>query len=299
MKRIIKIKVLKENKLFFNYSFQMDLSNTTTVMEAKALSKKSFPLISGLEFFRESFTLNGKPLSEKRVIPKEGILELILQVRNNYNGRKLTRHYLPDERDHHYPLQLILKKTASKTTLIKLWDDNGWWGDQGDTPQCVGYAWAHWLDDKLSNRKYSHPIIPPEIIYEGAKKLDEWKGEDYDGTSVRGGVKYLKAKGKVAKYYWGSSLEALTIAVQTLGPVVVGTSWYDNMFYPNKLGQISATGDLAGGHAYLINGVDPVAKKFRIKNSWGKDWGLGGHAWISFSDMSKLIRESGEICCPV
>ena len=68
------------------------------------------------------------------------------------------------------------------------------------------------------------------------------------------------------------------------------------MFRPDKSGNIRLTGRFVGGHAYLINGVDLNKKVFRIKNSWGKSWGLGGHAYISFNDMTRLIRENGEIC---
>jgi C1A family cysteine protease len=51
-----------------------------------------------------------------------------------------------------------------------------------------------------------------------------------------------------------------------------------------------------GGHAYVINGIDIDKKLFRIKNSWGQRWGKNGFAFISFTDMEKLIRENGEIC---
>ena len=71
------------------------------------------------------------------------------------------------------------------------------------------------------------------------------------------------------------------------------------MFYPDRNGTIRIGGKLAGGHAYVINGVDTRTKLFRIKNSWGRTWGQQGHAYISFTDMTRLINERGEICLAV
>jgi hypothetical protein len=178
----------------------------------------------------------------------------------------------------------------------RYWDANGWWGDQRNTPQCVGYSWAHWLEDGPVQQSGIPPIIKPIDIYKNAQKLDEWYGENYDGTSVRGAVKYLKNIGKVKSYYWAFDLQTLIDTVMKLGPVVVGTNWYNGMFYPNGNGLIKIGGSLVGGHAYVINGVNTKTKQFRIKNSWGKAWGKGGHAFISFNDMTRLIREQGEIC---
>jgi len=216
----------------------------------------------------------------------------------------LGRVYIEDKRDLNYLIknnQRTLQQisTPPKVLTQRYWDANGWWGDQGNTPQCVGYSWSHWLEDGPVQQSGIPPIIKPFDIYKNAQKLDEWYGENYDGTSVRGAVKYLKNIGKVKSYYWAFDVQTLSETILKLGPVVVGTNWYNGMFYPNKNGLIKIGGQMVGGHAYLINGVDTKTKQFRIKNSWGKSWGKGGHAFISFNDMSRLIKENGEICLAI
>ena len=47
-------------------------------------------------------------------------------------------------------------------------------------------------------------------------------------------------------------------------------------------GVIPFTAEALGGHAFAIVGYDE--RGFWIQNSWGRDWGKGGFALISYDD---------------
>lgn len=220
-------------------------------------------------------------------------------MRKLKTNKQLNRQVKLDPRDNNFLIKNHFNLKPTATIIQRYWDANGWWGDQGDSPYCVGYAWAHWIQDGPVMHPGTPPVIAPQKIYEEAQKVDEWAGENYEGTSVRGGVKFLKALGNVTSYYWAFDLNTIVQYLLNYGPMVVGTNWYNSMFSPNRSGIIRATGDLAGGHAYVLNGVDTRKRLIRIKNSWGRYWGNSGFAYISFADMAKLIAAQGEACVAV
>jgi len=233
---------------------------------------------------------------DKDYLIKNNFSKIVQIVKNN----KIKPTPTPTRKDNIVKILPTPTPTPTPSTTPKrksmYWESNEWWGNQGNTSQCVGYAWAHWIEDGPIRHGGIPPIVDPTYIYVNAQKIDEWPGENYDGTSIRAGAKFLKSINKISSYYWAFDLKTLIDTVLYLGPVVCGTNWYHGMFYPNASGVIRPTGRVLGGHAYVINGIDIDKKLFRIKNSWGQRWGKNGFAYISFTDMEKLIRENGEIC---
>lgn len=210
------------------------------------------------------------------------------------NPFPLGRIHAPDERDGLFRLSAIV--TEEPKITYRYWYANGWWGNQGNSPKCVAYSWTHWVEDGPVTHKGVAPIVNPDELYNEAQLVDEWQGEDYDGTSVRAGAKALQQRGLISEYRWAWDADTVANTILTLAPVVVGTNWYENMFYPDASGLIKVGGSIAGGHAYVLDGVNTKTKLFRIKNSWGRDWGKEGFAYISFDDMNSLIKDAGEAC---
>ena len=54
---------------------------------------------------------------------------------------------------------------------------------------------------------------------------------------------------------------------------------------------------LKGGHEMTIVGYDRTSQRVLVKNSWGKNWGLGGYCWIPYALISnpKFTLELMEI----
>lgn len=169
--------------------------------------------------------------------------------------------------------------------------------NQGDTPACVGHAWAH--DHAAEPGRHA---VKPRLAfdwYDRAQTLDEWAGSDYAGTSTLGGAKAGVSFGFFREYRWCFSLDDYILTVGHLGPVVVGTNWYESMFRPGASGTVRIAGSVAGGHEWLIRGVEPDRNRFHAANSWGPGWGAGGDFFISFADFDRLRREGGDGCYPV
>lgn len=201
-----------------------------------------------------------------------------------------------DERDHKY----LLKKKASALNRT-----NRYWTakpalDQLDTSECVGYSGYQWL---TSFPVKNVPPFNPTYLYHQAQRNDEWPGEDYEGSSVRGLFKALKSIGYVNEYRWAFDVETVVSHLLTVGPVVIGTVWTTGMFMADRDGFIDDIGgDVVGGHAYVLIGAN--RKKLsrngtgavRILNSWGTSWEDSGRAWLSFTALKWLLDQDGEAC---
>lgn len=187
-----------------------------------------------------------------------------------------------DPRDADYPFAKALPPVAPPT--YRYWVPNARL-DQRATPNCVGYASAHLISGSPV-RVHGMTNAHGDALYRLCKEVDGYPG---DGTWVRVAASVMRRDGLIAEYLWAQSMDDLVRWVLTKGPVVVGTAWTDQMFTPDSRGFIHPEGEIVGGHAYLIDGINVRAGKARLLNSWGPGWGRKGQAWIGLADLESLV----------
>lgn len=223
--------------------------------------------------------------------------------------KRLDRIPQFDEESRDYPVtrRLTARRDGTPSRPRSYTWKVGLWLDQGQEGACTGFARAHdcaarpvpmtGVDNAFAQR-----------VYQRAKQLDEWPGENYEGSSVLGAVKAAQEFRYVEEYHWAFTLEDVILGIGYTGPAVIGVNWYRDMFNPDSSGFLRPTGGLAGGHSTLLNGIrcvyhgdgpfdlDLDASYVRLWNSWGSDWGFNGTAKVTLRDFDKLRKEDGEVC---
>lgn len=174
------------------------------------------------------------------------------------------------------------------------------WLNQGSEGSCVGFSFAHELAARPAKIDWLKAKDATKI-YKVAQTLDQWPGENYEGTSILGGIKavmqlYPKA---YESYKWAYSIDDAVKALGYFGPVVLGVNWYQKMFSTHEDGFIKVGGRISGGHAILAYAVNVKEEFVTLRNSWGSSWGVNGDAKLSFKDLERLLKEGGECCVPV
>lgn len=181
--------------------------------------------------------------------------------------------------------------------------------DQGKEGACVGFGWTAELLAMPENYDVDIPTAEKFAlsIYRRAKILDDFPGENYNGTSVLAGAKALHELGYIGSYRWAFSVDEVRDAVISEGPVVLGISWYDSMYETDAWGLVKIGGKKVGGHCITVVGYDPAMEihgqdgpqeVFIWRNSWGQDYGKNGDGYIKYDDLKSLLADRGEACVP-
>jgi hypothetical protein len=192
--------------------------------------------------------------------------------------------------------------------------------DQGSEGACTGFGLAtvvHYL--QLSRKRVPDSTkISPRMLYEMARRYDEWPGEDYDGSSARGAIKGWHKHGICTEKLWPYSplssngekidraltderskdallrplgayfrvnhqdLVAMHSAMSEVGILYATATVHSGWPDISSDGVILWSEKILGGHAFAIVGYD--SRGFWIQNSWGDKWGFGGFACITYDD---------------
>ena len=187
--------------------------------------------------------------------------------------------------------------------------------DQGREGACTGYGLATVVHYLLARRKVlpDREPVSPRMLYEMARRYDEWPGEKYEGSSARGAMKGWHKHGVAGETDWPSSgrkvpgglndarvaaarrrplgayfrvnhkdLVALHAALAEVGVLYATAAVHSGWNQVDEQGCIPYQTQPLGGHAFAIVAYD--AQGLWIQNSWGPDWGLRGFARISYDD---------------
>lgn len=89
-------------------------------------------------------------------------------------------------------------------------------------------------------------------------------------------------------------LDDIETAVRANHPVVFGTSVGDALenYSGNPSTVFTAPTTSLGGHCMVVVGVRRSPNlQFYIRNSWGKSWGIDGHAWFDGSYLANPVTD--------
>ncbi len=245
-----------------------------------------------------------------------------LTVRKDPGDLK-DRPYLPPPRG----LEKAWPLDRDIATFLPLYSGADLILDQGSEGACTGFGLAcvvNYLRWTQAGRPKKMASVSPRMLYNFARRYDEYAGESYDGSSCRGAIKGWFNHGVCLSHDWAYSdkkmlqprygyadraaentlgvyyridLKSVTdmqAAIQDVGAIYVSAYTHAGWDKPLKGVSPPLTHDHlpvipfdgrpseTDGHAFAMVGFN--AKGFVIQNSWGKGFGAGGFAVLTYAD---------------
>lgn len=186
--------------------------------------------------------------------------------------------------------------------------------DQGQEGACTGFGLATVAHYLLRSRHNVPDLTPisPFMLYDMARRYDEWAGEDYVGSSCRGAMKGWFKHGVCNETLWTHSdntiqvlsqpvevdaakhplgayfrvnhkdLIAMHAAIAEVGVLYASATVHTGWQEVQSDGLIRLSPNPIGGHAFAIVAYDRSG--FWIQNSWGQNWGRQGFCHIGYDD---------------
>ena len=237
---------------------------------------------------------------------------------------------IPDERDWIYTPSLDLLEYPTRVppkspTIL----------DQGSEGACTGFALAAVINqlcaerhrkaieraEELDDQFTGTPItVSARMLFFLAKQHDEWRGEDYDWSSLKGAILGWRSMGVCEENLWKNSrrnetmveidqarnarsqtigafyrlkpqIEHFHTALNETGALVVSAKTHRGWNKASS-GKIPYKGNEPneGGHAFAIVGYNEQG--FWIQNSWDTRWGKKGLALWSYDDWNDNVMDA-------
>lgn len=210
---------------------------------------------------------------------------------------RLGRHVEHDRRSRLYEHVSTVKKPRTV-----MWTRRAPIFDQGAVGSCTGNAIAGCLAADHAGGTGRDDLTETDAlaIYELATKLDGIPGvypPDDTGSSGLAACRAARKLGEITAYRWAFSTAGLINALQT-GPAAIGIDWLRGCDRPAPDGLVRYTGPSRGGHEICVVGVNLESGRFRLANSWGTGWGDGGFFDLTINDMTKALRNRGDVSIP-
>ena len=175
--------------------------------------------------------------------------------------------------------------------------------DQGSTSTCVPHAISAVYDYYNAMNGICDPasgkFISKHIAIQQIYNAKTNKG---DGMSYKEALEFCKNKGvlteneyrkktpgalptKIMNYGKIVKMDAIKKSLLINGPVLIAT-YVRNMNNAN----FWEGNDFYGGHATCLVGYSDIEKAFLLRNSWGKNFGIGGYTWFPYDDYDQILE---------
>jgi hypothetical protein len=188
--------------------------------------------------------------------------------------------------------------------------------DQGREGACTGFGLATVIHYLLRTRQVvPDPIaVSPRMLYDMARRYDEWPGEAYEGSSARGAMKGWHKHGVCSSQHWEYSgkqdptrfaerfkdalrrplgayfrvnhkdIIAMHAAIAETGILYATAQVHEGWSNVNAKGEVvwNDKTKILGGHAFAIVAYDE--RGLWVQNSWGPDWGFAGFCQVTYDD---------------
>lgn len=215
---------------------------------------------------------------------------------------------LPDHRDHTFAVAKALPKKLPASVDLSARFPAVF--DQGNLGSCTGnaiagaFAFAHpgFIASRLMAYYNARALEGTVRQDAGAQIRDVVKGMNKTGACAERTWPYLITKfankpsasafaeatqHRVSNYQRLTSLDDMLACLGSGEPFVFGFSVYDafeseEVAKTGVLNMPAASEQLLGGHAVVAVGYNQKTQRFKIRNSWGADWGQNGYFTIPF-----------------